>query len=390
MTVGVRRRGSSSSRRQPRDGALKQLLDETGRDYWEGKKSFVLACPQCEHEDKLYLRYTDGRYVCWFCKDRTPGSFEGYAEKLFAQLLGCPQADIEVVLYGHAYHRAADGGPLQPTFDERYSFDSAAAGAWPAVDIVGDPNFLPAEEGNTAVVVKPKPVGMLWPPDAYPVDSRQGRRGLLYLESRGIGVDVAREYGLRYQPSTARVLFPVVTDGVLVGWQGRTTGPSEWVETLEDGTEELRRIPKILTTMTPNTRDHVLMFEPRIVGDWAVLVEGPVDALKCHLCGGNVASMGKGVSDGQLQRLLDLGVRRLYLGLDPDATVETRTLVRCYHEDFPGGIYYMTPLGTGYEDFGAMPQELALECFRRAPKVGPEYIFLPWARRQPDADVGGA
>jgi hypothetical protein len=106
-----------------------------------------------------------------------------------------------------------------------------------------------------------------------------------------------------------------------------------------------------------------------------------VDALKCHLAGGNVASMGKVVSSQQIALIKASGVRRVYLGLDRDAATETMKLAKAfsdYRDTGDGGmfeVYRLLP-APGYDDLGDMPPELVLEQFRSAPRVGAGSLLL--------------
>jgi hypothetical protein len=341
--------------------ALRALIENSGLDFNDkNKKSWVFDCPKCGKDERLYLRRRDGRFVCWYCRDKTDEGFEGAPEYALSLLLKKSVADIQDILYGPDFKAT-------PRLDLRFTY-TARRYALENEEDEEDFELLPEVKG---------PEGVSFPLDYYPIDDPRAARGLKYLQGRGVTPQRAQEYGLQYDAPRRRVVFPVVTQGLLVGWQARTTGSTMWV----DDKGEVHTIPKILTTMVEGMRDNVLMFEPRLVGSpHAVLSEGPVDALKLHLCGGNVCSMGKSVSEGQLLRLKAHGIKRLYLAQDPDASDETALLVRRYHEDFE--MFYLTPQGTGFEDFGAMSEEGAFECFKQAEKVHPKRIFLYW---NPDA-----
>jgi hypothetical protein len=116
------------------------------------------------------------------------------------------------------------------------------------------------------------------------------------------------------------------------------------------------------------------MFFDRLQGQkHAVLCEGPMDALKAHLCGGNVASMGKAVSRAQLQLLRNAGVERLYIALDPDAQEEANRIARQVGMDMK--VYNMMAPAP-YKDLGEMHFDAVRELFQSARRMGPGDLFL--------------
>jgi hypothetical protein len=74
--------------------------------------------------------------------------------------------------------------------------------------------------------------------------------------------------------------------------------------------------------------------------DFALIAEGPISAIKAHLVGGNIATLGKHVSQKQIRLIEDSGVDKIYLGLDADAVIEcstfaSRTYLPVYRLDIP-------------------------------------------------------
>ncbi len=120
------------------------------------------------------------------------------------------------------------------------------------------------------------------------------------------------------------------------------------------------------------------MFADRLNGSrHAVVAEGPVDALKAHLCGGNVSPMGKAVNPAQMGLILNAGVRDVYLGLDPDAADETARLVRNHFGDVR--LFQLAaPVKGAMEkpDLGALDQLEVLELFRSARQIHAGQLFL--------------
>lgn len=320
---------------------IKALLDEGGITYKQNGKSLIMACPRCYKRDKLFMRKSDGRFVCWVCKE-TEG-FQGAAEWALTELLHLPIVEIRIAIYGDQKQYASLYLDLQlkDFFDEDE-------------DIPLSIEVMPAVEPD---------------PGFRELDSDIGYKGREYLKGRGIPLEVAMEYGVKAWPMKNRIVFPVVNKGQLLGWQDRYIGQTQFFDEVEQIPVS---IPKTLTSLGLK-KDRVLMFGDRITGDHAVLTEGPIDAMKAHLCGGNVSTMGKAVSRKQLSILRMSGIRRLYLALDPDAFMESHRILHDMVDDVD--VYDMRPPAK-YEDIGAMPIEEVKDLMLNAPKIDRTYLFI--------------
>jgi DNA primase len=325
--------------------ALKSLVEDSGISYRKNSVSWIFDCPKCNKRDKLYMRQRDGRFVCWFCA--TTINYQGRAEFALRDLLGVSLADIKLRLYGEDGHHYSPGNIL---------------GLPPLEDFFSPAEYIPFD----IIPLKEMP----FPLDYYPIDEPEARRGREYLEGRGVDMALAQKYGLRYYPLDCRVIFPILVEGRVIGWQGRSILPEKVIDA--EGIE--RRVLKILTPKGVD-RNRVLMFQDNLKGsEHAVVGEGPFDGIKADLCGGNVATMGKSVSKGQIQLIKNTpGMKRVYLAIDPDAAAELTRLCREF-SDFE--VFHMIPSG-GFEDFGAMSPESVLDCFRVARRVRPANVFLP-------------
>jgi DNA primase len=121
-------------------------------------------------------------------------------------------------------------------------------------------------------------------------------------------------------------------------------------------------------------RDRVLMFADRLTGsDHAVLCEGPMDALKAHLCGGNVATMGKVVHRNQIALIRNAGIGKIYLALDPDAAAETGKLVSEIGIDME--CYQILP-PPGREDLGECTPKEVYSAMLGARRVTAAHVFI--------------
>lgn len=324
---------------------IQELLDEGGVSYKKNSLSFIMDCPRCGKKDKLYIRRSDGRFVCWFCKE--VDGYQGKPEYALADLLGQSIGSLQQKLHGVVSSDVLFFDPK--VFDFRHEDDN---------DVIELPEAFQLEE-------------VYWPYDFYPIDHELSVRGRSYLEGRGIPLDVAMRYGIRYCTPKRRVVFPVMVEGKLVGWQERLIVPhrnfdidlAAWLET-----------PKALTSKGMK-RDAVLMFGDQLKGhDHVILCEGPVDAIKADLCGGNVATLGKAVTPKQIELLKNGGVRKVYLGLDRDAAKETGRLVNEF-ESCGIECYDMTP-PREFHDLGEMSFNQVYDLFLHAERVKLGHLFV--------------
>jgi len=333
-------------------GRLEAFIEASGLSFRQNSVSWIFACPRCSKKDKLYVRRSDGRFVCWSC--RTETGFQGKAEYALTELTGLPMKEVRRVLYGQ---RDVEGASEFRTLDVGDFFGS------------GDDLDVDAVEIPT----------MYWPYDDYfPIDDPRAARGRAYLEGRGVPLEIASQYGIRYSAKKRKVVFPVEIGGRLVGWQERTILPTKrWDEAKQDVvvTAKMLSSKGIPTSQT-------VMFLDRLVGkDYVVVCEGPLDAIKLHRAGGNVCTMGKEVTDGQRATMRDAnrlsrsdlglifnsGIKRIYLALDPDAATETTRLI----SDFSDLETYLISVPKPHKDFGDMSVDAAYDAFLAAKRVTP-------------------
>lgn len=323
---------------------LEEFVEQSGVSFRRTARSYSFTCPRCEKKDKLVMFQSSGYFICWVCAEVS--NFRGKPEFALTELTGAPVREIRASIYGDA----ADVHAV-----ENFTFDL--------------PSFFDETEAEG---LPPDLTNMSYPLMFVPVEEPGGKKGLEYLISRGIDEELASMYDLHYDPVGRRVIFPIRLGHRLVGWQARTIIPNVYLD--EDGIT--RTFPKILTTGIRDTR---LMFQDRLVGSKrAVICEGPLDALKCHNLGGNVAAMGKVISPQQIEIVKGTpGLEEVYIALDKDAELEAVRLSREF-ADFK--VYRLLP-GDGYSDLGDMPVD---EVAKKA-KVE---RMLPGAYRLPFDFVG--
>lgn len=330
---------------------LEQLIRGASVEHTENSVSWIFTCPRCNKSKKLFLRKRDGRFVCWRCKS---DGYEGRPEYALRDLLGIPVRDIQEKLYGAS--SVADGPYVKLELR----------------DFFGDDDEIPFD-------LLPSLPQVMFPEHFYEIEDVKATKGRVYLESRGINTALAKRFDLRYDPVERRVVFPIVVDGKLVGWQARFILPSKWI----DDQGRKWEIPKILTGPKSFNRERTFMFQDNLKeSDHAVLCEGPVDGVKAHLCGGVIVSMGKALSPGQIEALKDWAEKvkartgrraKLYLGVDPDAAAELTRLCREFSDL---ELYQLLPR-PGFEDLGADSPEGVFAAFLDARRINAGRVFIP-------------
>lgn len=262
---------------------LRAFLEERKVPFHIAKKSFITDCvnPACGKEGHLWIRKQTGRSICFKCNTRWSW------RSLVAQIAKIPLSKVADVFFG------GGGGDY--------------------LDEVLDPNLFDTKYFKELFgPTSDKPINL--GPDF--VHLERSNRGLEYVISRGIlsGALIA-QYDLRYIAAMNAVVFPVRFNQQIYGWQARKIAPAE---------DELRLISSKF-----NKSHFLLNYDRAQFQKNIILVEGPFDCLHVDLEGyGAVASLGKGVSQEQIQLLLNSPCcENIYLGLDPDASEEVYELI---------------------------------------------------------------
>lgn len=258
---------------------IKEFLSQYGFDYTEKRRTILSVCPSCGRADKFSFLKRGGSSICY------RGKCDYGKKKLWQWLMKVASIDEDTAkakINGADAAGHADLIKFNPWDEEKEDIDSLEPIQYPEDHMV---EFF---DGITV-------------------------EGINYLEGRGIPLSLVREYNLKFSPRKRRVYFPVFIDGVCYGYQGRAIDkvPDDWKILGNDGIR----------------REYLVMFYDRInEGGHAILSEGPVDAMKFHECGGNIATMGKVVTDHQIELILEKKIKKLYLALDEDAEVEMNEL----------------------------------------------------------------
>ena len=277
--------------------ALRHIVEDGGVSYRQSAVSYIFDCPLCLKANKLYVRKADGRCICWRCGP----ALSGMAEKALVALYGGDFAEYRRQLRGEV---DLPIGGIELEFEDH----------WGEEDL-----FVDTRE--------PALVGYEWPPTAVDADDPAFEPGRKYLSGRGIDEAFIRKYGVHYMPGERRVCFPYVVRGEILGWQGRYCGETEVLDPISG---RLRRIPKSITTVQPDVQDRYVMFADNLLRSrHAVVCEGPTTAAKAELCGGNVATLGKNVSQRQMDFIAKY-VDTVYIAGDPDAGMEITRMANTF------------------------------------------------------------
>lgn len=259
---------------------IRNFLEDHGVYYKERGNAFTIECPYCG-KFKLDIGKDEGHFSCYYCKDSN-GTKGPSPEAILAEIGGISFRQARRYIKGA-------------------SFDSILF-----EETQNQPKITLSIEIPDKI--KPRHILSITDPASKP--------GLLYLkEKRGIPQDIALLHSVQYSPKYRQIIFPVYYSGIYVGYQGRSIDTKLKYNDVE--------------------KAKFLMFEDTIDSDRCVLAEGPISALKFAKAGVPfVATMGKSVSEYQTNRLKELGVKRIYLGLDRDAYKEKEIFYNKYREMF--------------------------------------------------------
>lgn len=230
----------------------------------------TIRCPICGR-DKLVVNINKGVWHCWVCQEYR------YNEKgKRVPLKGAGNVVGLVSLLENVDYKTAKG-------------------------IVG--------EGYTSYIGYVDPV-YEYEEIPYPPYSQQITYLLPYLQERGISLSDVYYFGLFYCTNGKyrnRLMFPVYEDNKLVFFQGRAM----WNSDLTDSIKSLNS-PK--HEGTAGTEDVLFNLEMASHYPRVVITEGPIDTI--HVGYNAVASWGKHITDTQVQKLYQYGVRAVDLMWD--------------------------------------------------------------------------
>lgn len=315
----------------------------------ENARSYIFDCPVCGGKEKLYIEKNLGRGVCFRHKTEDCPTVKTSIAKILSLISGIPYEDVKIFL-----NKAIIVSPeeILPTLND---------------GVINTKKPLPEKLEE----VQPKD----YPPEMILIKDSKRQNLLLkdaisYLENRGLDVKNLEKYNIGYSPPWRRVIFNVIHEDKYYGWQARTI----------DKNAKLR-----MFNLPGNWKSKTLMFYNNLFNsEHAILAEGAVSALKFEEVGGFVASMGKIVSDEQLDLVIKSGVKKIYLALDPDAINEMMDLTKRIYQKTLGHLQvFLIKVPKGKEDFGDCSYEECKKCFYEAIPVNLDsfpFLVYQWER----------
>lgn len=312
-----------------------ELIQEAGVGFVEKKNTIRTTCPMCHGDDKFSILKHNGACVCY------RGSCE-FGKRWFEDWLS-----MTMNLTIKDARKLISNEEINPDKLDIGSLDFTPREADPLDDLteIKYPEF-----------------------HMVPITSEMAKPGVAYLESRGITLEMMQKYDMTYSPFERRVYFPVKMRGVFYGYQGRAI----------DKVEESMR----LRSNDAFRRDNMVMFSDNLEdSDFAIIAEGPVDALKFEKVGSNVCTMGKVVSDQQLERIYSYGVSKLFLALDDDAAFEMneivqKTTLEVFRLNIPESCRARCAAAGKKADFGECTYDEAEQAFLNAVPLQPGTIMM--------------
>jgi DNA primase len=324
-----------------------EILQENGLDFKEKSRTFVgIPCPMCGREDKFSILKANGHTICYrgSC-DYGKKSFVGFIQAL----LGVSTEEAIEKLKG-------EKDEFKGILDSGLILDFEIKDPFEIKDEI-ESDLLSELEAKTY-------------PEWYmiPVVSLEAKEGMDYLESRGITKEIAQKLEIYYSSFYKRVYFPIKINGIFYGYQGRAIKKVSDKDRVRNN-EGFRR-------------DTLVMFADNLLTcKDAILAEGPVDAIKFDLVGGYVATMGKEITEKQLQIILNYNPDRIFLALDDDASYEMMLLIDkipkpIYKIEVPESCKQRCKILGKKADFGECTFEEAKEAKENAKLLKKESLLL--------------
>jgi predicted nucleic acid-binding Zn-ribbon protein len=316
------------------------IIEECGHTYKDKGRSIHTECPSCGRSDKFSILKANGACICY------RGSCD-FGKRWFEDWMmlagNMTRQDARKRLYGELSHKRIEENEKDPGAIFR--------------------TFKATEEES-----KRETVRAIEFPEYHmiSINSSEAAEAQEYLRRRGVSLELAVKHNMHYSPSHRRVIFPVVIDGRVCGWQGRHIDPVD---------DKLR-----MRNNVGFRREILVMFADQLKNsDYAIVCEGPFDALKFDKVGGYVATMGKSITDHQLETILSYGPKKIYLALDDDATQEMREMkhrvdpLPVYRIFIPESCVSRCEAIGKKADFGECTLEECEEAFRNAVSVDESY-----------------
>lgn len=313
-----------------------------------------LTCPHCGESDKFDMYMDSGASICYrgSCDWGRGRPFKDF----LAATLDISKDEAHNLIYAKPTYKLDENEKPELSFD----FDEDG-------EIYFNEDSETDESEDLGEISFPDPM-------FFKIDSHLSAKGLEYLQGRGVDLEIAKMLEIHFSAFSNRVIIPIKMNGKYYGWQGR----------------HILNVSKSdrIRNSVGFKRDSMVMFLDNLLGnDDCIIAEGPFDAIKFYKAGGFVSTMGKYVSDKQLDLILKFNPRRVFLALDDDAMTETLELVKKIKtRSFDIKTYIVRVPKTCVDrceilgkkaDFGECSFDEALEAKESAEEVtGNSFIFI--------------
>jgi hypothetical protein len=273
-------------------GKIKELFEEYDIQYTEKHRTFYLPCPVCGKSEKFSMLKNKGSTICY----RASCDYGQKSVVEWLMLVGnLTKEDASKKINENTELKVQDSIYRLKSFDEIET---------------------ETEKNKRDQVVR---LGAIpWPAfGTLSLKSDASIDAAKYLESRGLSIEIAETYGIRYNVLQRRVVLPVLMDGECYGYQGRA------IDKVDSGfrmrnNEGFQRANLVMFLDNLKTSKHV------------ILTEGPFDGLKFHKVGGFITTMGKEVSNQQLELIQEKArhIDKWYVAFDDDAVTDMKILAK--------------------------------------------------------------
>lgn len=267
------------------EDVIRNVISTYGEIVGENRRSLFTNCPRCNRSDKFAVLKVNGACVCY----RSSCDFgRQWLDKWLSIVANISISSAREIIYGRRQSHVNE--QIEVNFKD---------------DLFDD---------NTKDSLSLDPIQ--WPDlGLFPIDHTMSSDAALYLQNRGVDIEIAKKHGFMYNIITRRVIMPTIIEGTCYGWQGRAIDKVESKDRMRNN--------------IGFRRDSLVMFYDTIVSaPYFVIAEGPFDAIKFHLAKHFVATLGKFVSDKQFELLAKTSATKIFLGLDEDAAQETAELAK--------------------------------------------------------------
>ena len=320
---------------------IKKILELYDAPIKEKNRTIYSVCPKCNRDDKFSILKANGAVICYHGSCQ----FKGFLEDWIMYRADINRKEARDILFRNQNEQLYDNSELKLELKPENK----------------SVQLHPLESNTLTSITYPEPCNFM-------LNESSATEGMEYLKSRGIPIEIAMEYNIAFNIITRRIIFPVFVENNCYGWQGRAIDKvcKEYKVRSFDG---LRR-------------DLLIMFYNRIKQSPHVIIsEGPIDAIKFHYCGGNIATMGKVVTPQQIDLIQKSGVKDIYLALDDDAFVEMNKLItkfsgRVFKLDIPESCRERCKLTNKKADFGECTFEECAQAFENARLIDDNFIMI--------------